>query len=177
MSDQFEVTASERGLVRLFALDLPAEEVEKLREADLAAMLGVARLDLDQVDLFSSSDLTGLGLTGYMTEGLGIPEEELAPDRARLDALTGHLMVVRSAAFQGEAVTLAPRAPLRWIGTYAEAHSPVQFEELPSAAAEAQAAPPPRKTPSDAAMSGRVAMVALLVIALLVLVMVLVAAS
>lgn len=177
MSDRFDISASERGLVRLFALDMDSEEVEKLREPDLAAMLGVERLDVDQVDLFSTNDLTGLGLTGYMTEGLGIPEDELAPDRARLDALKGHLMVVRSAAFQGEAVTLAPRAPLRWVGTYAEEHSPVKFEELPSAAAKGQVAPSAKPRPSDAAMSGRVAMVALLVIAIVVFAMFLVAAS
>ncbi|QGX97178.1 hypothetical protein EI983_02335 [Roseovarius faecimaris] len=177
MSDRFDISASERGLVRLFALDLPGEEVGKLREADLAAMLGVSALDIDQVDLFSTRDLTGLGLSGYMTEGLGIPEAEIAPDRARLDALTGHLMVVRSAAFQGAAVTLTPRAPLRWIGTYTEEKSPVKFEPLPSAAAEGQVAPTAKPRPSDAAMSGRVAMVALLVIAVITLAMVLVAAS
>ena len=85
MSDTFQVTKNETGLIRLFAVDLPPEEIDGLREAELARALGVDALDVDQIDLFSADDLKGLGLVVYMTEGLGIAEAELDGDRARLD--------------------------------------------------------------------------------------------
>ena len=164
MSDTFQVTQGERGLVRLFAVDLPRNEVDDLREADLARALGIETVDVDQIDLFSTDDLKGLGLVAYMIEGLGIAETELAGDRARLEALTGVILVVRSAAFKGQYTVLTAQAPLRWIGTYAEESSPVQFEPLPAGGAKGEVTPKAKKPPSDAAMSGRVAMLALLVI-------------
>jgi hypothetical protein len=160
MSETFHVKSTEHGLVRLFAVDLPPEKIESF---DVAEALGVKALDPAQVELFAVSDLTGLGLSGYLNEGLGIAREEL--DSARLDALTGCVLIVRSAAFQGQSVKLSPKAPLRWVGTYPEESAPVKFEPLPSAAALGDVPPPTsKKRSSDAAMSGRVAMIALLVI-------------
>lgn len=161
MSERFEVSGDEHGLVRLFMVDIPPEEVSAF---DPAPALGVEKLDPEQVEMFPLTDLKGLGLSGYMREGLGIAEEEI--DNARLDALKGVVLIIRSAAFGGAAVMLAPKAPLRWIGTYREQTAPVRFEQLPGGAAEVEAAPEPpaEKRPSDAAMSGRVATVALIVI-------------
>lgn len=161
MSETFDVKSTEHGLVRLFAVDLPPEKIESFDAEDA---LGVKALDHAHVELFAISDLTGLGLSGYMNEGLGISRDDL--DSARLDALTGFVLIVRSAAFRGQETTLTTKAPLRWIGTYPEESAPVKFEPLPSAAALGDVPPPPitRKRPSDAAMSGRVAMIALLVI-------------
>lgn len=141
MSDTFQVTTSERGLIRLFSIDLPPEEIDKLRAPDLARSLGVETLDIDQVDLFSVSDLKGLGLVGYMTEGLGIAEADLADDRTRLEALKGPVLIVRSAAFKGQYAVLTSKAPLRWIGTYPEEQAQVKFEPLPDAAAQGTLSP------------------------------------
>lgn len=159
MSETFHVSAREFGLVRIFAVDLPRDALEGF---DVARTLGVDALDPAHLELFDLSDIAEIGLSGYMTEGLGIAPAEL--DSARLDALTGPVLILRSAAFRGQAVTLRPRAPLRWIGTYAEERAAVQFEPLPAGAPESDAPPPTRPRPSDAAMSGRVAMIALLVI-------------
>ncbi|WP_371225693.1 hypothetical protein [Roseovarius sp. 2305UL8-3] len=172
MSERFEINATERGIVRVFTVDLPEEEIEQF---DPASALGVTSLDPQYAELFPVSDLKGVGLSGYMTEGLGIAEDEL--DKARLDALKGHVLIVLSAAFAGEAVTLTPKAPLRWIGTYTEERAPVQFEPLPDAAAQGQITPQGKKAPSDAAMSGRVATLALLVIFVLTGIMIWIAAS
>lgn len=167
MSDQFQVTSGEYKLVRLFAVDLPAEEIDGLREADLAAALGVDNLDVDQIDFFSVDDLEGLGLVGYMIDGLGIAEDQLADDRARLMSLTGQLLIVRSAAFKGFHGLLSVKAPLRWIGTYAEDRSKVTFEALPTGGTEGIVPTTNKTRPSNAAMSGRVAMVVLLVLFML----------
>ena len=178
MSDRFEVKQGERGLVRLFTVDLPPDRIDALRTPDLARALGVETLDADQIDLFSTDDVKELGLTGYMTEGLGIPEADLAADRAQLDALTGTVLIVRSAAFGGQAARVTVRAPLHWVATYAEDHAPVKFDPLPSGGpADTANARQPAKRVSNAAMSGRVAMVALVVLAVLTAVMVWVASS
>ncbi len=172
MSERFEISATERGIVRVFKVDLSEDQIESF---DPAPSLGVASLEPQYTELFPVSDLKGVGLSGYMSEGLGIADAEL--DKARLDALKGHVLIVLSAAFGGEALTLTPKAPLRWIGTYTEERAPVQFEPLPDAAAQGQIAPDGRKRPSDAAMSGRVAMIALLVIFALTGLMIWIAAS
>lgn len=184
MSERFEISGGERGVVRLFAVDLPASEIEAFgrpnHEADtddppweLRQALGAEYLDADFVELFPLADLKGVGLTGYMTEGLGIAEADVEPDRARLEALSGHVLVVLSAAFGGVAQVIAPRTPLRWIGTYVEEHAPVQFRPLPTEAAKGNVnTTTTTKSPSDAAISGRVATVVLVFLGLLVWLMV-----
>ncbi len=159
MSERFEVKSGERGIVRIFAVDLPADQIKGF---DAAAALGVDALDAAGVELFPVSDLKEIGLSGYMHEGLGIAAEEL--DVARLDALQGYVLVVLSAAFEGEAAILTPRSPLRWIGTYTEETASVKFAPLPSDSARGNIVTQTKPPPSDAAMSGRVAMIALLVI-------------
>ncbi len=176
MSETFQISATERGLVRLFTIDLTPDDLEDLREAQLAAALGVDAVDVDQIDVFTADDLKGLGLVGYMTTGLGIADAELTADRTRLEALKGPFVVVRSAAFKGQELVLAPQSPLRWIGTYPEENAPVQFEPLPDEAAKGTVAPTTKPRPSDAAMSGRVATVVLLVLFALTAVLVWIAA-
>ena len=177
MSERFEIKQNEHGMVRLFVVDLPEEAIEGFAEGGLTEALGVARLDPEGVELFALENLQGVGLAGYMVDGLGIAEADVTPDKARLDALTGHLLVLRSRAFGGQSATLTPRAPLRWIGTYPEENAPVKFEPLPSEAAKGQVVPEGKPRPSDAAMSGRVAMIALLVIFALTALMIWIAAS
>ncbi|HEY9039468.1 MAG TPA: hypothetical protein VIN05_11085 [Roseovarius sp.] len=180
MSDKIEINAHETGIVRVFAVDIPTDEIDAfiarngrwpLREA-----LGAETLDPEHIQVFDVADLTGVGLPAYLIDGHAIPEDQIAPLRSRLEGQTGTVMVITSSAFNGTAQTLTPRAPLRLIASFSEAHTPITFGALPDASARLQQpdpeTPEPRKTPSDAAISGRVAMVVLLVLAVLVAVMV-----
>jgi len=149
---RMQVKPTERGLIRLFVVDLPPEEIKAFNTHatdtgwPLQQALGATDLDPARIELFHINDLDDLGLSGYMTEGLGIADKDITPDAARLDALTGHVLIVQSAAFLGNAQTLTPRAPLRWIGTYAEESAPVQFQPLKTDAAKGTlAAPPPKQ--------------------------------
>lgn len=136
MSD-LEVPPHETGVVRLFAVELPEAEVAGFAGKDwsgfdaadeaaeappwpLRDALGAEYLDEDFVEVFPARDVAALGLSGYLTEGMGLPEEEIAPDRERIDAVEGHVLVVGSAAFGGFAQSLDPQPPLRHIGTYRE---------------------------------------------------------
>lgn len=119
--DALIVPQGERGRIRVFALDMRPEQAEFLREPGAAdQVLGLAGLDPAQIDVIRIADLEELGLAGYLTEGCGLPEEQIAPDRAMLQALRGHVLVLRSRAFGGRAAVIAPEPGVRLIATYAE---------------------------------------------------------
>ena len=87
MSD-LDISAGERGVIRLFALDMRPEEAKFLREPGAAdQILGVTGLDPEQIDVFPVSDLEDLGLYGYLSEGCGVSEDQL--DRAKLESVDG----------------------------------------------------------------------------------------
>ncbi|WP_299352535.1 hypothetical protein [uncultured Shimia sp.] len=139
---RMEVTSTEHGHIRLFSVDLPSDDLAAFfthSDQDVWPFrdaLGAKQLDEGFTEYFDVADLEGLGLIGYMTEGLGIDEDEVDEDAQRLSSLSGHVVIVYSSAFCGVAQTLTPRAPLRWIGTYREDGASVSFAPLPSKAAK-----------------------------------------
>lgn len=149
------VSASERGLVRLFAVDLHADEIDAFRTSpsadtpsSLAKALGATTLNSESCELFDVADLEEMGLTGYMVDGLGIAQAEITLDIARLSAQKGWVLVVLSSAFGGMEQTLSPKAPLRWLATYKEDRAPIHFAELPSQSAQGSAAVPSPDAPA-----------------------------
>jgi hypothetical protein len=179
MSAPMKISNTESGIVRLFTVDLPPEEIAKFTTRNgrwpLAEALGADALDPEYIDVFDVSDLQGLGLSTYLTDGHGIPAGQLDPMRARLEALQGTVMVITSRAFSGQAQTITPRAPLNLIASFSEDRAPVSFDPLPDAGAKGAPPPPPepaRKPVSDAAMSGRIATIVLLVLFVLVAIMI-----
>ncbi|SLN21637.1 hypothetical protein ROA7450_00779 [Roseovarius albus] len=174
MSDRFEISANEAGLIRLFQIDLPADEIEGFSGDlhNLQMALGTKWLNADYVEVFAVSDLKGLGLAGYMTEGLGVATTDLAAERSRLDAMQGHVLVVLSKAFDEVEQTLIPKAPLRWVGTYAEEAANITFEPLPDESAQGVAPAKDKKAPSQAAVQGKVATLVLIFLALFVWVLI-----
>ena len=175
MSEALQVRKNERGVVRLFTVDAEAAGPKMSTEPDWAAdendppwplrdALGLDYLDADFIELFDVRDLDELGLSGYMIEGLGIAEKDVTSHIAQLEAISGKVLFVFSSALGGFETTIRPKAPLRWVGTFLEERAPVSFEPLASDAAQGDVATSTKAPPSDAAMSGRVAMVALLVI-------------
>lgn len=167
MTQTIDIPPNERGAIRVFALSLTDTEAKALKSdpAAVNAALG-AEIDTEQVEIFPISDLEGIGLAGYLTEGNAVPPAQLVPDRAKIDKLSGWVLIVFSRAFGDAAMTLTPAPALTLIGTYGE--TPIDYratETVTSEAAKPFTAPPEtvKKRPSDAAMSGRVATVALIV--------------
>ena len=122
MSGPIEITSNERGVVRLFAVDLEERDIEGFagqvfgagngtHEWPLRDALGATYLDHEYVEVVRMKDVASIGLSGYLTEGIGLPAEVLVDDKERLDALTGHVLIVLSRAFDGVAQTLTPK---RW---------------------------------------------------------------
>ncbi|WP_103257840.1 hypothetical protein [Tabrizicola aquatica] len=148
------IPAHERDQVRVFTAALSAEEMQGDKARLAPALLGDADLDPAHVELFDVADLSDIGLTGYLTEGLGVPDATLAADRARLEAMTGPVLILLSKALHGRAVTLSPDPRLALIGTYAEERPPVHFEPLPSPSAQGTLNPNPPAPATSTRMQG-----------------------
>jgi len=94
---------------------------------------------------------------------------QLNPDKTKLEALDGWVLILFSRAFQDAAATLTPASTLTLIGTYSETGTDWRATEtIDTDSAKPYSAPPEttKKRPSDAAMSGRVATLVLIVLAL-----------
>ncbi len=169
------VEPNERGLVRVFALSMTEDEAKALQNSKDPKILGRDSIDATFVEIFPVSDLEQLGVAGYLATGCGIDPTQIEPDKAKLNQLDGWVMIVFSRAFNGAATTLKPAPQLTLIGTYAEPG--VDWSDKTTLTSDAATTPAKsRKTPSDAAMSGRIAMIALLVIFALTFMLVWIAA-
>ncbi|MFP5479840.1 MAG: hypothetical protein ACLGIE_09155 [Alphaproteobacteria bacterium] len=138
----------DRHGIYLFSAALGPEEMQRDKARLATGLLGDPDLDPAHLELFDLADLAGVGLPTYLVEGLGISEAAVAPDRARLEALTGPVLILRSKALHGRGVTLTPDPRLTLLGSYREESPPVHFTPLPTAAAQGTlTAPPPAPGP------------------------------
>lgn len=125
------VEPHERGRLHVFAVNLPAKEVadrftpdetgthRHSPDADLLSDLtGATGLDPKGAELVPLADLEGLGLSGYLAEGLDIPADALANDKRKLDALEGYALILTSRAFQGQGFALGETAGLTHIASF-----------------------------------------------------------
>lgn len=173
MSDPLQVPAGETRVVRVFHLDLPREHIRFLREepAALADILGLAELDTAQADLLRLADLGPVGLSGYLSEGIGVPESAIAPEAAALDALRGHALVLRSGAFPPSGAAIAPKPGVRLAARLGEAATDWTGGRIDTASARPGARPArrsPRGVRSRArAIGGGIFTVVMLALALL----------
>lgn len=161
--------------VVVLAINRSSEALRRAADAEtraalVADLLGRDDTALTHVDLIAIEDLDGLGLAGFLRDGPGVPTDALAPHKARLEALSGYVLILYPGVFEEEtAITLGPDLSL-----IAElASEPTNWEAAEALASEAATElVPGKKKPSDAAMSGRIAMLALLVIAVLTVLMI-----
>lgn len=160
------VTASEAEVIRVYEVALPDQKAEALTVADIgrALTLNEADSDLDPeyVDIFPVNALDDYGLKGYLIEGLGIREGALAPYDSKIQRAEGYIVVVLSKAFRNKPLGLKNGHPLRLIGAFSERKAESIDVDLTTPSAE-KSAPKPKKQKSEAAQSGMVATVALLV--------------
>ncbi|MCF6444386.1 hypothetical protein [Nereida sp. MMG025] len=179
MTLQTQVSENERGVIRLYEIALPHDEARAITASDIQQAFGVDHLDSDFVETFHVRDLQELGLRGYMETGLGIASCDIDPFAERIVDVDGWVALVVSQAFGGRETRLAPKHPLRPIGAFVEEGASTPLTRLQ--AETAKPSPPPdaseenpkgKKPRSDAAMSGMVATIVLIVLALLVFAMI-----
>lgn len=135
MTDPFDVSSSEAGVVRVFSTDLEPQGNAAITAQNVQKLLGDS-IDLDhtKVEVFPSQMIAPIGLSAYLSEGYGIPEGNLAGTAAALDALAGLIILIPSSAFKGQAVTLDPTPGIRFVGAFREPPSapPTQMAHSPS---------------------------------------------
>ena len=162
-----EVTSGEHGVVRVFSLGYRVSmELQHFEAVDkLAQALQVDRLNPEDVQIVDLNAVRDMGLSSFLIEAYGVTEEEMAPLAESLNALQGHVAVLRSGAFQGAALRLAASDDVRLVATLHEPRmsAPAPMSDFESARGTSKG-PKERKPVSDKAMSGRIAMYALLAV-------------
>ncbi len=138
MADALTVTRSETGQIRVFAVNMEDDEPRRLAEDNetLARALGAEAVDVEGAEVVRIADLQPMKLSTYLTEGMGLEDEEVAEDRGRLDSLGGYVLILRSKAFARTEQTLTPGPDLRLIGIYSEPKPRPTFEDLPDGGAQ-----------------------------------------
>lgn len=169
------VPASDHGKMRVFAVtgDLP-EGLATGTPAGFAAAFGAAGLDPTYVDVVNLDDLGEMTLPGYIQQGYDFTLD--AVDIAALAPLTGTVVLIMSRAFAGAEVSLTLAPGITHVTTCGDSARMTVAAPLESAGATGSLSPTGGKKPkSDAAMSGRVATIALLAMFALVVLMIWVA--
>ena len=118
------IPKGEHGQIRLFAVNRPIDAMARdLRSHDKQHLINdlLGRdIPASGAELFALSDLTGVGLPRYLSDGYTVTPEQISRDRARLDALDGYVLLLFSSAFEGREATLELGSDLTLIGTYGE---------------------------------------------------------
>lgn len=120
------IKSSERGVVRIFHIDLPKEAVQRFvtqagtGEWPVQYALGAKSLRAAFVEVVDIRDLGEMPLSEYLAKAHDLSGREFDALRPQLDALKGHVLVLPSQAFDQTEQDLAISAPLRWIATFNE---------------------------------------------------------
>lgn len=169
------IRANETGVIRVFAMDMPAEQARFQNEPQaMQQILGISDINPTYVEIFPVSDLDQLGLAGYLIEGCGVPASSIAPERDRLNAVTGYVMLVHSRAFGGLAVTLTPTLPM--IAVFNEPATDWSGEQIETQSAQLYTStrPPPQQVRTVARRSGAIVFtIFMLIVAAIILMVVL----
>ena len=162
MTNALTIAAKERGQLRLFAVNLTDAGGENIPKT-LGQMLGAEDLDPAYVELVRLSDLGDMNLPQYLAQGYDIDADTLSADRARLTGLSGYVLIILSLAFRDRAMTLRAVPELTLIANYgAQGPDWSANETIDTDSTDIGSGVQPRKTPSDAAIGGRIATYALL---------------
>ncbi|MFO6465803.1 hypothetical protein ACK8OR_15525 [Jannaschia sp. KMU-145] len=100
-----------------------------------------ASVDATYAEVFAIDDIAPMTLRDYLAQAHDIPADALSADAARLDALSGDVVVLAPRAVDGVA-TLTPRPELTHIGSYSTAQADDTPVTLPPAAREPRIATP-----------------------------------
>jgi hypothetical protein len=166
------IPADDYGQIRVFSHQGPMTDSLLSKSAGgLRQAFGTAGLNPDYIDIVDTAALDGMTLSQYLQQGYDMTAT--AMDRQTLDTLLGPVILVMSRASGGADMTLTLGPALRHVTTLADPAALRVPRPIPSEAATGvMAATPAQKRPSDAAMSGRIATVALVLLFVLVGVMI-----
>lgn len=174
MSDPLNISAAPHRSVWLFSIDLPADAIDDFAHETigddthswpLGTALGVSPFpDSDFVEVLDLEALKAFGFSNYLTDANGL---DIGNDGPKLDALSGHVLLVFAQSLENGQTHFAPQAPLTFVERYNQATELPTFEPLTSDAAvgELPQGKPPK---SDARIGGMVATYVLIFLAVFV---------
>jgi len=155
---------TDRNAVHIFSLSMPASEAEALKTPEaLSSVLGTPLSRPDQAEVLDTADISSMGLTGYLLAGFDVDPEAAAQQRARLDALTGHVLLLRAAALPPGGATLSPAPALTHIATLPElnalppAMTPLRSDGAKGTLGGGRAAPEPHQASRRTLLIGLIA--------------------
>lgn len=158
MKPALEILRGEQGVIRVFAVSRPmadmARALKQQPKKALAATLLNQTVSDDDFELFALSDLTGVGLPRYLSDGYDVDRDALRRDRARLEALDGYVLLLFSRVSAAGDITLTPAADLTLIGTYAEPKA--RHTAVPIRTVSAKQQPGKRSAAPDRSRAGSI---------------------
>ncbi len=168
------VPTNDHGAIYVLELNRPDPDgLDDKTDAAMMAVFGPVVVNTDYVDAITPGMLTDMTLPDLIQNGYEMPVDAATAEELR--GLFGTVILVMSAAFGGAAMDIDLPSDVRLVTVLRDA--PVMNAPRPISSKAAKGAlPPARKKPSDAAMSGRIATYALLVLFALVGLMIWIAA-
>lgn len=173
MTRTIDIPRTEQGAIRVFAISRPMAEMARALKQQpktgLAAALLNHPVDEDDFELFALSDLTGVGLPRYLSDGYDVDHDAIRADRAKLEALDGYVLLLFSRISSAGDVALRPVAELTLIGTYAEpkakhAAAPIAAQAAKPYSGTAQTPKAPGRSRVGSALTALAVLLALLFI-------------
>ncbi|AGI65967.1 hypothetical protein OAN307_c02000 [Octadecabacter antarcticus 307] len=174
MIDSSKISANEHGVLRIFAISSTFLKTgETLRLDQICAALGVDQLAEADVQQIWNHAIDDMSLVDFLRRAYDANKDDIAaqlPSLEAMDQMPFLLVLIRSSGFVNRPVEIRLTSDvMNHVATLREPGATITFEPLPDESAKGTLSDAPQKKPaSDAAMSGRVATVALLVMALLV---------
>ncbi|MEM8822767.1 MAG: hypothetical protein AAGF30_04070 [Pseudomonadota bacterium] len=124
-----------------------------------------AEIDETYAEVFAIADIAPMSLRDYLAQAHDIYDETLAADAAKLDSLSGDVVVLAPRALR-RAEALQPRSELTPIGAYAPVAANDAMGDLPKASLDP--APSPEATMSPPPQGSRRTLIAVIVLAFVV---------
>lgn len=159
---KIEIAANDHGAIYVFEIiGIPPADLADKTDAALMTVFGPVVLNTDYVDVISPGILTDMTLPQFITHGYDMPVADAVAEELR--SLVGTAVLVMSAAFGGQEVTLDLPENTRHVTTLREQSAIKVIDPINTTSADGVLTPKPAKPPkSNARMSGMVAMYALL---------------
>lgn len=167
------IPKAEHGAIRVFAISRAMSDMARMLKqqpkADLASEMLSHAVTAEDIEIFAVSDLAGVGLSAYLTDGYNINKEAIRVDHGRLEALDGYVLLLFSRVSKEGDVTLNVGADLTLIGTYTEPQAAHAAKPITSSSAEPYSGvtttpKAPTRSRVGSALTALVALAALLLI-------------
>jgi hypothetical protein len=161
------VPANDHGAIYVIELNRPAPEgLEDKTDAAIMAVFGNVVLNTDYIDVIAPGVLTDMSLPDLIRNGYDM---QLSPtDAVEIDGLIGSVVLVMSAAFPPEGMTLDLPADVRLVTVLRDTPDVTLPETLRSDAAKGSLQGNGKPKKSDARIGGMIATYALLLMFALV---------